>query len=70
MIIFAWNMDYNDFNIKNGIYEPKISGTGGQERIFCLASGDYFDYSSIVTEKFDFLIFPNLRLDFKGNNHI
>ena len=34
MIIFAWNMDYNDFYIENGSYKPNIPGTGGQKRIF------------------------------------
>ena len=70
MIIVTWNMDYNYFYIKNGSYEPNISGTGGQERIFCLAKGEYFDYSLIVTENFDFFICPKLRPDLKGNNNI
>ena len=34
MIIFAWDMDYNDFYIENGSYEPNISNTSGQEGIF------------------------------------
>ena len=56
--------------LKMAVMSQKFLAQVARKVFFCLASGDYFDYSSIVTENFDFLICPNLRLDFKGNNHI